>query len=80
MASMPLEQPFGIFTRLIVLLILPTSCMSETPDLLAIHVSLVPDQPVDQARSSGIPALVQPSLDRGSDVNFGQTAQWGNWG
>lgn len=66
--------------RPIVFYILPTSCMSEAPDLLAINISLVPDQPVDQARPSGIPTLVQPSLDRCADMHLGQTAQWGYGG
>lgn len=65
---------------LIVLHVLLTSCMSETPDLLAIHISLVPDHSVDQARSGRIPALVQPSLDRGTDMNLRQTTQWGDGG
>lgn len=66
--------------RPIVFYILPTSCMSEAPDLLAINISLVPDQPVDQARPSGIPTLVQPSLDGCTDMHLGQTAQWGDRG
>ena len=66
--------------RLIMLHILPTSCMSEAPDLLAVNIRLVPDQPVDQARPSGIPALVHPPLDRRSDMHLGQAAQWGDGG
>lgn len=54
--------------------------MSEAPDLLAINISLVPDQPVDQTRPSGIPALVQPSLDRCTNMYLGQTAQRGDGG
>lgn len=52
--------------------------MCEAPDLLAIHIRLVPDQPVDKTRPSGIPALVQPALDRCTDVHLGQAAQWGD--
>lgn len=69
--------------RPIVFYTIPTSCMCETPDLLAINISLVPDQPVDQTRPSGIPTLVQPSLDRCTDMHLGQTAQRGDgrqWG
>lgn len=58
----------------------PTSSMCETPDLLAIDIGLVPDQPVDQTRSSRIPTLVQPSLDRCTDVHLGQSSQWGDGG
>lgn len=66
--------------RPIVFYTIPTSCMCETPDLLAINISLVPDQPVDQTRPSGIPTLVQPSLDRCTDMHLGQTAQRGDGG
>lgn len=59
---------------------IPTSCMSEAPDLLAINISLVPHQPVDQTGPSRIPALVQPSLDGRTDVHLGQTTQWGDRG
>lgn len=60
--------------------ILRTSCIREAPDFLAINISLVPDKPVDQARPSGIPTLVQPSLDRCTDMHLGQAAQWGDGG
>ena len=53
-----------------------TSCVCEAPDLLAIHIRLIPDQPVDQTGPCGIPALVQPALDRRTDVHLGQAAQW----
>lgn len=35
---------------------------------------------MDQARPSGIPTLVQPSLDGCTDMHLGQTAQWGDGG
>lgn len=59
---------------------IPTSCVCEAPNLLAINISLVPDQPVDQTRPSGVPTLVQPSLNRCTDMHLGQTAQWGDRG
>lgn len=58
----------------------PTGCMCESPHLLAVNIRLVPDQLVDQPGPSGIPPLVQPSLDRRADVHLGQVAQGGNGG
>ena len=66
--------------RPIVLHVLHTGCMSEAPDLLAVNIRLVPHQPVDQARPCRIPPLVQPPLDRRTDVHLGQTSQWGDGG
>lgn len=57
--------------------------MCKSPHLLAVNICLVPDQLVDQTGPSRIPPLVQPSLDRRTDVHLGQATQGrngGRWG
>lgn len=41
------KSPCRLIKPYFLLFITPTSCICEPPDLLAIDISLVPDQPVD---------------------------------
>lgn len=54
--------------------------MCKTPHLLTVNICLVPDQLVDQTGPSRIPPLVQPSLDRRTDVHLRQATQGRNGG